>query len=248
MERFFTLKQSSVSNRLNILDGVFEGRAKVWYEAQTFSNYEDLKKKFLNEFFLIPIRVKVKSAWLAKKFNPSTDQLASYFLNQIKEAQYFSPIMEKYELHYTIIQQLPYRIRELMATIDYNDFNKILNALSQLDLTFSDKQSNTKINHGNRNDAPPVPRLQEDRGFKPKVRELQSSPGEGCGHCNCVGGGTQGVVSSAGLRTGVSRGGNLAHNWRERVGVNLPDMRIPPPSHSHFQVRSCQVKRNHLNF
>lgn len=50
--------------------------------------------------------------------------------------------MESYELHYTIIQLLPHRAKEILSNIDFNDFNKLSESLSQLDLTFGDNQNN----------------------------------------------------------------------------------------------------------
>lgn len=90
------------------------------------------------------MQVKIKSDWGARRFDPAGDKLHTYFLKQVKEAQFFSPPIEKYELHYTIIQQLPFRAREILSTVDFSDFEKISQSLSQLDNAFEDKQSNTK--------------------------------------------------------------------------------------------------------
>lgn len=95
----------------------------------------------------------------------------------MQEAQYFTPKFESYELHFTIIQQMPIKIREILSTIDFNSFDKITQALSQLDLTFQDKINNqgnnnrgrgNQINHDN----------SDDRSGKPK---FQSLPPQGRG-------------------------------------------------------------------
>lgn len=67
----------------------------------------------------------MKSEWLSRRFVTNTNNLQIYFLKQIKEAQYFIPQFELYELHFTIIQQMPKRLRAVLATVDFNDYNKI---------------------------------------------------------------------------------------------------------------------------
>lgn len=144
LEKFFKLKQISNTLRMEFLDEVFDENEKLWYDTQTFKDYNDFKKKFIADFYSVPVRVRMKSIWSSKRFDPSKDQLTSYFLSQVKDAQYFSPPLENYELFYTIIQQLPTRVRELLSTIDFSDLSKITQVLSQLDLTFRDKQENSK--------------------------------------------------------------------------------------------------------
>lgn len=60
-------------------------------------------------------------------------------MDQCKEAQYFIPQMDPYELYYTIVQQMSLRVHETVATVDFSKFDKVSEALSQLDLIFSDK-------------------------------------------------------------------------------------------------------------
>ena len=83
--------------------------------------------------------MKTKSACLSKRFETNQGNLQSYFINQINEVQNFISRMEPYEMHYTIIQRIPIRIHEVLSTIDFSDFDRISQALYQLDLTFSDK-------------------------------------------------------------------------------------------------------------
>lgn len=109
VEKFFVLKQIQNDAKLNILDSTFEGRAKVWFESERskFTDYDDFRVKFLNEFFSVPIRVRIKSAWMSRRFGSGDSNLQTYFSNQLKEAQHFIPTIEPYELHYIIIQQMP---------------------------------------------------------------------------------------------------------------------------------------------
>lgn len=146
LQRFYTVKSIPNDGKLSVLEGSFEGRARAWFDTQknTFINYEDFQTKFLAEFYSIPVRVKIKSSWLAKRFDGNKGNLQTYFLNQIRDAQYFIPRLEAYELHYTVIQQMPTRIRDALATVDFSNFDKISQALSQLDLTFQEKTNNRK--------------------------------------------------------------------------------------------------------
>lgn len=136
---------------MSVLEGAFEGRARVWFDAQRnmFMSYRDFKNKFLAEFYSIPTRVNLKLNWLNRRFEGDKHNLRSYFLNQIRDAQYFVPEMESFELHFTIIQQMPIRVREMMSTIDFNDFDKISQTLSQLDLTFGEKVNSRSRNNNN---------------------------------------------------------------------------------------------------
>lgn len=179
LDKFFTAKGINENNGLDILDASFEGRVRIWFETQrvSFDDYNDFKNKFLSEFYLIPIRVKIKSNWLQRKFEGSKETLVTYFQRQVQEAQYILPKMEDYEIFYTIVSQMPIRVREAMVTVDFNSYNKVSQSLTQLDFTFHDKlfshkKSNSQLeqNSLNRNGSNNV-----DSQNKIKMRKLNSS-------------------------------------------------------------------------
>lgn len=58
-----------------------------------------------------------------------------------------------------------------MVTVDFADLSKILSVLSQLDLTFTDKQNMIKHNVLNKTENS-VPSPNDHVNFQPKVREL----------------------------------------------------------------------------
>lgn len=250
LEKYFTLKNLQ-GNRLNVLDGCFEGRARAWFESQRNSlcNYNDFKTKFLGEFFSIPIRVKLKSNWLAKRFDNTTDSLQTYFLNQIKEAQYIIPQCEPYELYFTIIQQMPMRVREILSTVDFNDYNKISQALSQLDSTFREKVNiqNLKPRNqmGNMNREMPSNHNNNARG----QQYPQNSRRENSDYNQRNGNKISNVVNAR-IQADSARIDTQIYNGQSRnSSLSLPDVRRPPPpmslSMNHMAYSSIP---NHLNW
>ena len=162
------------------MDDAFESRARAWFDFQrnTFTDFNEFKEKFLAEFYSIPIRVQIMFSWLARRFDSGKGKLQTYVLNQIKEAQYFLPKIEAYEMHYTIIQQMPIRVGEAMATADFSDFDKISQALSHLDLTSTDKINNQKKQNPNFSNNPNQSNNQnqnnqENKFHKPRMRQVQ---------------------------------------------------------------------------
>ena len=223
MQKYFTLKNITRANCLNVFDCALEGRARAWFDAQRngFVDYDDFKTKFLNEFYSIPIRVKIKSRWLANRFDHNRDNLQSYFLDQIKDARHFLPQMEPYEMYYTIIQQMPIRVREALATVDFSDFDRISQALAQLDLTFVDKISS----QGKRGVSQPESQSNPESGkMKTKFRQMQLKQNHYKSCCNCIVANSQsGSYSDFGREL-------QAQTDRIRHTVPLPNLSIPPPN------------------
>lgn len=256
-EKFCVLKQIT-GCRLNFLDGALEGRAKSWFDAQriVFANFNDFKEKFLLEFYSIPIRVKIKSAWLARRFVPNKDSLQSYFLEQFNEAQYFLPKMDAYEVHYTIVQQMPIRVRENLATVDFENFEKISKALSQLDLTYGDKVNTQKksFNHPNNDHESNDSGNKNNTGnkfYKAKTSNLMVHSNLMHQTCSCREGENFAVncfpsvtkISSSNFDSNDK--GNVYHN---NYQVKLPDMSIPPPFYHNAHVFQSNVNcSNSLN-
>lgn len=172
LNRYFTIKQINDEHRLLLIENALEGRAKMWYETNRdeFMDYEQFKAAFLKEFFSIPIRVKIKSRWSARRFEPGKSTLQSYFLSQYKEAQYFLPIPEVYEINYSIIQQLPIRVREALTAIDYSEVNKVTQALAHLDLTHEERENSRK-----RQQAQNQSSNNENTNFKSKGSQFQNT-------------------------------------------------------------------------
>lgn len=206
-----------------------------------FVNYNDFKKKFLLEFFSIPIKVKIKSAWLAKRFTPNKDTLQKYFLDQFNEAQYFLPKMEAYELHYTIVQQMPIHIRETLATVDFGSFDNISQALSQLDLTYNEKMLSQKKNvnylsGGDEQNNTANRNISDNHHFKTKSRPVGVQSNSIHKVCCCQEGGNMSRISfSQPRQTAPMKSDFNTNACQENYRASLPDMRIPPPGYLNLQ-------------
>lgn len=241
LEKYYTTKSVPENNWLNVLDSAFEGRARAWFETKKSSlvNYQDFKNKFLAEFFSIPVRVNIKSAWLARRFEGSSCNLQTYFINQVREAQYFIPRLDDYELYYTIIQQMPMRTRESLATVDYSNFDKISQALAHLDLSFQEKINNRKQNMPGSNNVSNS--NSQNRGNK--FRNQRGQAGEQRGN-------SQANVVSSHIHTNYLIDNQAQRNSYRHLSsprVPLPDTSRPPPSNP-LQVNGSFYFANNLNY
>lgn len=141
LKKFFELNFIFGNDQLKFLEIILEGNEEIWFNIHKDSiiDFNDFQCKFLEEFFSVPIKVQNKIKWLNSRFDSTNDSLKAYFLSQVVEAKYFEPEMEPYEVHFTIIQQLPVRVRELMAVVNFSDFDMISSILSQLDSIYADE-------------------------------------------------------------------------------------------------------------
>lgn len=149
---YISLKKIPDQHKLTIVRSALENRARMWFESKIFANYNDFEKTFRDEFYSIPVQVEIKSKWAARKQIFSGLSLESYFLKQFSEAVHFIPKMEKYEINFKIIDQLPFDIQRALIGFDYHDENKILRSLSRMDSIAKQKE---KIDRKSRNAIPP---------------------------------------------------------------------------------------------
>lgn len=113
LNKYFVIKSIPVQHKLYIVYNSLEGRAKFWFEIER-NEFE------LNQFGLLNALNRHKI--ICKRI----------FLNKL-EAQYFQPKMDAYELHYSVVQQMPLRVREALVAVDYADGKNIIKTLAQLD-------------------------------------------------------------------------------------------------------------------
>ena len=174
----------------------------------------------------------MKTNWLSQRFDPNQGNLQTFFLNQVKEAKYFVPKMESYEVNFSIVQQMPIRVREALVAIDFSDMNKGLQALSQLDATHAEKSLNQKTirnntssslrhhnsqNHDNRD---------RNKVFTSRIRA------DMCGICCCArsDSGKNRVDRADSDRTGKHVKSQSYSLTLDLQSFDLPNLSIPPPN------------------
>lgn len=152
LENYFEVKNVTEQYKIPIVESKLQGKARVWWDAskEDVITYDDFKSKFLEKFYSIPIQIKAKGKWSSKRYQKQDGSLQTYFFKQVREAKYFTPKLSQFEINYTIIQQLPWRIRDALATVNMNDLKSVENAISYLDLDFEERENDKrKFQNGN---------------------------------------------------------------------------------------------------
>lgn len=199
-------------------------KASLWLEINEIENYEILKAKFIDEFYSIPIRVRFKNTWNARRYDQKSS-LQSHYYSQIKESRYFLPQLSKYEINYAIIQQCPTWIRENLTTIDYNNDAMIGQALASLENIRIEKEkfreNRNQYNHGK-------PREQNQAIKEMKIYRLDTV---GKSHHNRPYNNSYHRQNNR--RKYEQRSPRNAHtNIANENKIELPDTRYSPPSNS----------------
>ncbi|XP_048511045.1 uncharacterized protein LOC125500905 [Athalia rosae] len=157
LERYFNVHNVNDAKQDWVLGSILEGRAKIWYEAnkEVCNTYENFRKHFKREFYSVQYQVKAKNRWSSRRYKSQDGELRSYFRRQSEEAKYFEPALSTYEINYAVVQQLPARIRDLLATIDFNNSELIMQSLSNLDISQEgrefDRDKTQNFNRPNQN-------------------------------------------------------------------------------------------------
>ncbi|KAK2578319.1 hypothetical protein KPH14_012620 [Odynerus spinipes] len=148
LEKFFQFKNVKNEHKVLVAESLLEGRAKIWANSVTraFTDFKAFREAFLQEFYSIPIRVRLKNQWLSRRYRYTDGSMLEYFYKQLRAALHFEPELNKYEINYSIIQQFPVRVREATASVDYTDVNSIAQALSRLDGVQRDRDFYKKRN------------------------------------------------------------------------------------------------------
>jgi hypothetical protein len=143
LENYFSVSNISEAQKLWTVNSSLSGRAKTWWDINKdiCDDYENFKNLFKEEFYSVQYRVKSKNRWSARRYRLSDGNLRSYFNKQNREAKYFEPKLSGYEINYAIIQQLPFRIRDILATVDYSNTKLILQTLANLDSSQEEKDN-----------------------------------------------------------------------------------------------------------
>ncbi|XP_048514039.1 uncharacterized protein LOC125501687 isoform X2 [Athalia rosae] len=170
LERYFNVHNVNDAKQDWVLGSILEGRAKIWYEAnkEVCNTYENFRKHFKREFYSVQYQVKAKNRWSSRRYKSQDGELRSYFRRQSKEAKYFEPALSTYEINYAVVQQLPARIRDLLATIDFNNSELIMQSLSNLDISQEGREfDRDKTQNFNRPNQNPGRKLSWQNKFQP---------------------------------------------------------------------------------
>ncbi|XP_068989797.1 uncharacterized protein [Neodiprion pinetum] len=143
LENYFNVSSISDGQRLRIINSTSMVRAKIWFDMNkdVCDTYENFKRLFRQEFYSVQYQVEVKSRWSVRRYRSREGSLRNNFSQQNREAKYFEPRLSCCEINFAIVQQLPRRIRDILATIDFSDTKSILQALANLDSSHDEKEN-----------------------------------------------------------------------------------------------------------
>lgn len=140
-DQFCLIKRIDNSVKLFLMGTCLEGRALTWFEAQAFTDFDTFRQSFTDEFYSIRAQAHMRSAWINRRYSQQDGSFHTYFFDQIKKARYFEPPLKTYDLHYTIVQQFPLFIRNMLSSADYTNIDLIVQVLDHYDTTNSEKEN-----------------------------------------------------------------------------------------------------------
>lgn len=240
MKRFFKAKNIRNERKNLMMEHALEGKAALWRELQdNIIDYEDFKRRFLDEFHLVPIRVQFKNAWTECRYNAHKESLQTYYYRQVKDARYFIPKLTQYEVNYTIIQQYPVWVKEAVATVNFNDDSLIGQTLASLDgIRRQREKENDNRSYGNNNSRQLPHGIRQmnvreyedrDRGYRMRDR-FNTRPERNYPYSR--------------YDDRYSKHRRYEHNVA--VPFQLPDTRVPPPTLQQNPPR--YIDNNNANF
>ena len=235
IERFFRCKGVREEQMLVVIETLLSGRARTWFvvNRNNFETYAHFKRAFMDQFYSIPVQVRIRNRWRDRKYYVSEGTCLEYFYKQTKAAQYLEPRMTTYETNYCIIEQLPSRIKDILAVVDFANTNLITQALERLD---NNRDKEAEMRKGtspwdrDRNKERPmrgVNRIARDARYDARARENQNRY-------------YQNVPvrdrNYRGRRDGESTTEDCFDNNHYNRDIRLPDVRYPPPYYRSDEV------------
>lgn len=247
LERYMSLKNVREEYKMTVLENILEGRVKTWYQVtkNAITNFGVFKAHFRKEFYAIPNRVQFKNLWFSRKYKVNDGSMQSYFYKQIREAQYFEPPLSAYEINYTIVQQLPLRVKTNLAAINFAETNAVSRALAQLDMSQEEfshqkefKNNQKTITHGINQVYCTSSRQIEIENEK---RKYNTNPHRGNDRMmkNYRNHGQQQQTQLNQNRYNENNFGNYNYAYNP-----MPDFRVPPPSWQQGQFATDISNQN----
>lgn len=143
---------------------------------------------------------------------------------------------------------MPLRVREILSTVDFADFKKICNTLSQLETTFKEKQGNSyKIasQQSNQNERRSI----ENKANEYKGRDTRIPSGRGQQNYGNRENNMPNVISSNITMVPLSERiqNSAGFNFSDRYNLSLSDLSIPPPCYFTNNNQLPTVNHRDLN-
>lgn len=257
LNRYFTFKNVREEHKLIVIESIVEGKMKIWYQIarHTIATFGQFRNAFLEEFYSVPIRVRVKNRWASRRYSWKDGSLHSYFQQQLRETRFFDPPLTPYEINFTIIQQLPQRIRAVLATVNFSETNLITQALTQIDSSQEDMTQDRGREVRNQNNAPNYNNNPNGIENMYLSNELGSNM---AGQSNNTYRGRNNGNNASRFNKEQDRPNRYAENYNNNATINyphnlrvsqLPDVRFPPPNFMPNQRNAGNqvAQRNHTD-
>lgn len=261
LDRFFRFKNIQLEGRLVVLDTLFEGKAGKWYRRvrDQFANYEQFKQSFLKEFYSTPFRVQFENRWATRRYTPRDGSLHAYFNQQLHETRHFDPPLTAYKKNYTIVQQLPSRVRGMVSSVNFADTEALSRTLTQIDGSQEDASFFERVREWK-----PFGKSNEHQNNNPHVNSMQmSSKINGYGQVGgnnhspcCVKDGSHGPANSNSQAFDFRNNGHnpvvncntlTQYSNSQDNQCQWPDVSVPPPSR-HRQNQTTDSKSNNYAY
>ncbi|XP_015592470.1 uncharacterized protein LOC107266476 [Cephus cinctus] len=142
-------------------------------------------------------------------------------------------------MHYTIVQQLPFRVREILATVDYADTTILVQALEQLDKSREIENERFRNTH-NREQISDTIKKQVNQISVDKANQMSDQYSEHNSNRHRWEGRYKKKRYQGRHKEPYDLNSNTQH-------LSLPDMRYPPPNVNIPQVQSSFNNHSSLN-
>lgn len=116
-ESYFRASRVSSEEKLEIVKGCLGGSAADWLSVRQagWNNFNDFQEDFLN-FFWSEERQHLERARIsALSYSDKYDNMAEFFLRQVKDFQLFTPSLSEYTIVGEVMRQFPSHIQALWA-------------------------------------------------------------------------------------------------------------------------------------
>ena len=166
IDNFFLETRASEATKLSSAARQLTGTARVWFGAysNSFDNYLDFKKKFLNHFWSEEKQYKVRaSLCIPNQYNPDSGNMTDYFLKQLNLARRLDETIPEKSLIRDIVGHFSTQVKWAVTHCNANTVDTVIEKLQELDQLNVSKYPNNK---------PAFQKL----GYQKQVNQLEVGP------------------------------------------------------------------------